>query len=175
MHSLLLIPVLLFTYITDPVELGSLKATPPADWKETRATNAMQYKVFQIPKADGDKDESVLTIFSFGGGGVGGLEANVQRWKGMIDPGPGKNINDVSKLETFKVAGIDVTYFDATGTYLFKPNFNDPSNVVRKPNYRLINIYFPTADKVYTLRLVGPAKSVGAAEKGFKEWVKSFK
>jgi hypothetical protein len=174
MHAILFVPVLLFAAVSDPVELGNLKSTPPAEWKAGRPTNTMQYRVFTVPKAEGDKDDTVLTIYTFGPS-VGGLEANLKRWKGMIDPGEGKNIDDAAKIEKFKVADIDVVYFDAEGTYLFKPNLADASNVIRKPNYRLINVYFPTPDRVFTMRLVGPAKSVAAAEKGFKEWVKSFK
>lgn len=157
----------------DSVELGSLKSTPPADWKEGRA-GQMQLKNFTLPKAEGDTDPTTLTIYQFPGG-VGGLEANLARWKGMIDPGAGKKIEDVAKIVNMEISKIKVTSFDATGTYLFKPNMSDPSNVVKKENFRLINVYFPTEDKVYTMRLVGPAKSVAAAEKGFKEWLKNFK
>lgn len=157
----------------DTVELGSLKSTPPEGWKEGRA-GQMQLKNYTLPKAEGDSDPTTLTIYQFPGG-VGGLENNLKRWNGMIDPGAGKKIEDVAKVTNFEVSKIKVTMFDATGTYLFKPNMSDPSNVVRKDNYRLINVYFPTEEKVYTMRLVGPAKSVAAAEKGFSEWLKNFK
>lgn len=160
--------------LSDPIDLGGLKSTPPDTWKEGRVTSSMQYKTFTLPKAEGDTDPTTLTIFQFGKG-VGGLEANLARWKGMIDPGAGKKIEDVAKIENTEISKIKVTSFDATGTYLFKPNMSDPSNVVKKENFRLINVYFPTEDTVYTLRLVGPAKSVAAAEKGFKEWLKNFK
>jgi len=163
----------MFFIAADAVELGSLKSTPPSDWKEGRA-GQMQLKSYTLPKAEGDTDATTLTIYQFPGG-VGGLDANLTRWKGMIDPGAGKKIDDVAKIENMEISKIKVTSFDATGTYLFRPNMSDPSNVVRKENYRLINVYFPTEDKVYTMRLVGPAKSVAAAEKGFKEWLKNFK
>ena len=169
--------LVLFSILTlapgDAVELGSLKSTAPSDWKEGRA-GQMQLKNFTLPQAEGDKDPTTLTIYQFPGG-VGGLDANLTRWKGMIDPGKDKKIDDVAKISSMEVSKIKVTMFDATGTYLFKPNMSDPSNVVRKENYRLINVYFPTDDKVYTMRLVGPAKSVAAAEKGFTEWLKNFK
>lgn len=164
---------LMTAFAADAVELGTLKSEPPADWKEGRA-GQMQLKNYTLPKAEGDTDPTTLTIFQFPGG-VGGLDANLARWKGMIDPGKDKKIEDVSKLDSFEVSKIKVTVFDATGTYLFKPNFSDPTNVVRKENYRLINVYFPTDDKVYTMRLVGPAKSVAAVDKGFKDWLKNFK
>ncbi|HMP16699.1 MAG TPA: hypothetical protein PKD72_06740, partial [Gemmatales bacterium] len=115
-----------------------------------------------------------LTIFQFPGG-VGGLEANLKRWKGMIEPEGGKNVDEITKISDFDVSGIKVTLCDATGTFLFKPNMADPSNVVKKKGYRLINVYFPADDKVYTIRLVGPAKSVAASEKGFMDWLKNFR
>jgi hypothetical protein len=163
----------LLCFTADAVELGSLKSTPPADWKEGRA-GAMQLKSYTLPKAEGDSDPTTLTIYQFPGG-VGSLDNNLKRWKGMIDPGKGKAIDDVAKIENFEVSKIKVTSFDASGTYLFRPNMQDPNTVVKKENYRLINIFFPADDKVYTMRLVGPAKSVAAAEKGFMEWVKNFK
>jgi hypothetical protein len=157
----------------DPVEFGSLKSTPPEGWKEMRA-GPMQLKNFTVPKAEGDEDPTTLTIFQFPGG-VGGLDANLKRWKGMIEPPEGKTTDDINKVTDFEVSKIKVTMCDATGTFLFKPNMSDPSNVVKKKNFRLINVYFPTDDKVYTIRLVGPAKSVAAAEKGLLEWLKNFK
>lgn len=164
--------LLLAAFVADAVELGNLKSTPPADWKENRASS-MQLKNFTVPKAEGDSDPTVLVIFQFPGG-VGSLDQNLARWKMMIEPAAGKKIDDVSKVETFEISKTKVTCFDATGTYLYKPNMAE-TTVVKKENYRLITVYFPSDDKVYTMRLVGPAKSVAAAEKGFKEWLKNFK
>lgn len=169
---LLFVSLLVPASPADAVELGNLKSTPPADWKEGRA-GQMQLKTFTLPKAEGDTDPTTLTIFQFPGG-VGGMEANLNRWKGMIDPGAGKKIDDVAKITSFEVSKTKVTVFDATGTYLFKPNFSEPT-VVRKENYRLINVYFPGEEKVFTMRLVGPARSVAAVEKGFMDWLKNFK
>ena len=171
-HLLPSLMVLLSGFAGDAVELGNLKSTPPDDWKESKA-GPMQFKAYTLPKAEGDTDPTTLTIFQFPGG-VGSLEENMKRWKGMIDPGAGKKIDDVAKIDSFEVSKIKVSSFDATGTYLFKPNMREP-DVVRKENYRLITVFFPTDDKVYTMRLVGPAKSVAAVEKGFKDWLKNFK
>lgn len=166
--------LVLLSIPADAVELGNLKASPPADWKEGRAVGTMQYKVFTLPKAEGEADPTNLTIFQFGTS-VGGLDANLDRWKKQIEPGKGKTIDDIAKIENFEVSKVKVTYFDATGTYLV-PNFSNPNaEKVRKENYRLINVYFPTEEKIYTMRLVGPAKSVAAVEKGFKDWLKNFK
>ena len=75
MFSIFMAPLLaLMTgYPVDAVELGSLKSTPPADWKEGRA-GQMQLKTYTLPKAEGDTDPTTLTIYQFPGG-VGGRDA----------------------------------------------------------------------------------------------------
>ncbi len=159
----------------DVVEIDGLKSSPPADWKEARPSNTMQLKVFNLPKAEGDKEDTVVTIFFFGQGSGGGLEQNLERWKKQIEPAPGKKVEDVVKIDKFDVGKVKTTYFDATGTYLFRPMPVNPDNIVRKENFRLINVFFASPNGPYFIRLVGPEKSVAAQEKGFKEWVKNFK
>lgn len=176
MLAAFLAPLLLSAFPLDAVEIDGLKSTPPDTWKEKRPANEMQQKVFTLPKAEGDKEETVVTVFHFRGGG-GGVDDNVNRWKKQVEPPEGKSIDDVAKVETFEVGGgkVKITYFDATGTYLFRPMPVNPENVVKKPNYRLINAYFASANGPYFIRLVGPVKSVSAQEKGFKDWIKNFK
>jgi hypothetical protein len=172
MLSLIFTPLLCLA-TADVVELGKLKSATPADWKENRVTNSMQIKNFTLPKAEGE-DPATLIVYQFGTG-VGGLDANIKRWKGMIEPPQGKTVEDITKVTELEVSKIKVTLVDATGTYLQR-NMADPSSKpARKENYRLINVYFPTEDAVFTLRLLGPAKSVNAAEKPFMEWLKNFK
>jgi hypothetical protein len=176
MLAVLIAPLLLSAFPFDAVELDGLKSTPPETWKERRPPNEFQLKVFALPKAEGDKEETVVTIFHFSRGG-GSVEDNVKRWKGQIEPAEGKKIDDVAKVETFEAAGgkVKVTYFDASGTYLFRPMPANPENMVKKPGYRLVNAYFASPNGPYFIRLVGPEKSVTAQEKGFKDWVKNFK
>jgi hypothetical protein len=45
----------------------------------------------------------------------------------------------------------------------------------RFPDHRMLYAYFPTDKGLFTVRLVGPAKTVEQNKKGFDEWVKNFK
>jgi len=156
-----------------PVEIGGLKSTPPANWKDKATTSQLQVKAFTLPGTEGGKDDATLTVYFFQGQG-GGVEENVKRWKGMFQPPAGKNIDDVAKTEELTVGGAKVTVLDVSGTYLFKARPMD-TQAEPRPDHRMLAVFFPTAKGPYYMRLVGPAKTVAAHEKGFLEWLKNFK
>jgi hypothetical protein len=157
------------------VDLGGLKSTAPAAWKEETAGKMRAYQ-FKIPRAKEDPADAEMIVFYFGPGGGGSTKDNIKRWKGFFEPPSGKSIDDVAKVEELKVAGKDVTYLDVAGTYLYKAAPFDPNaKVEKKPDYRMIGVVFETDKGAYFLRLVGPAKTVGDNKKGFDEWLKAFK
>src|SRR5205814_2686797 len=100
-----------------------------------------------------------LAIFYFEGGG-GGLEANLQRWKDRLIPPKGKNIDDVTKIEKFKVGSAEVTYLDASGTYLDAPPGKAKGEAVRRENYRFLGIYFNHESGPHFITVTGPAATV---------------
>lgn len=155
------------------VDLDGLKSTTPGDWKEEAPANRMRYMQFGLPKKGGDKEDAELVLFK---GLGGGSKNNVERWKGMFIPPEGKKIDDVAKVKEIKIGGRPAVYVDIQGTYKVKLQpFNPRSKVVKKPNYRMLAIYFDGADNPYQIKLTGPAKTVEAYKKGFDEWVKNFK
>ncbi len=157
----------------DAVEIDGLKSAAPAGWKKGQPANQFQYAVFTLPKADGDKDDTTLTIYYFNPGGGGGKDANLTRWKGMFKAPAGQN----AKVDEFKVGGVPVTELDVSGTYLFKPGgpFNPNAKTEEKPDYRMVAVIFESKNGPYYMRLVGPAKSVEKDKKDFDDWLKNFK
>jgi hypothetical protein len=155
------------------VDLDGLKSTTPGDWKEEAPSNRMRYMQFRLPKKGDDKEDAELIIFK---GLGGGSKANIDRWKGMFIPPEGKTIEDVSKVVEIKIGDRPAAYLDIQGTYEFSAQpFNPQSKKERKPNYRMLAIYFDGPDNPYQIKLTGPAKTVEAYKKGFEEWVKSCK
>ena len=138
-------------HAADPVEIDGLKSTPPAGWKKGTPANQMQYAVFTLPKADGDKEDPTMTIYFFGPGGGGGVDANVKRWKGMFKSPAGEN----SKTESFKVGDAKVTTLDISGTYLFKARPMD-ATAVEKPDHRLVGVIFESKNGPYFHRTRRP-------------------
>src|SRR5262249_8473479 len=100
------------------VELGGLKSTAPTPWKEVPVANPMmRVKQFVVPGKEGDAE---LVVFFFGENQGGGVQANLDRWKKQFTPPEGKTIEQVSKVETLKLASTKATMLDVSGTYMFK-------------------------------------------------------
>jgi hypothetical protein len=158
------------------VDLGGMTSKPPAEWKETRPMTQTQVKVFTLPKVEGDDRDAQLLVYFFGAGGAGGVQANVSRWKGMIQPPAGKNIDDIAKVNEFTVGQAKVTYLDASGTYLHRAQPNNPNSPTeQRPNHRLIAVAFESPKGPYYIRFVGPEKTVTHYKQGFDAWLKNFK
>jgi hypothetical protein len=157
------------------VTIDGLKSRVPTDWVEEDPTSRFRVKQFRLPAVKDDKDNAEVVIFYFGEGSGGSAADNIKRWKGMFVPPEGKKIDDVTKVEKKKIHGVSATYFDIHGTYLFKERPFDPaSETSRRPNYRMINVYFESKKGPYFFRLVGPADTVENYKKGFDEWVEDF-
>ena len=58
----------------------------PADWRNEPPSSSMRMAQASIP---GDAGDGQLTVFYFGPGGGGGVDANIDRWVGqmVLDPG----------------------------------------------------------------------------------------
>jgi hypothetical protein len=106
----------------------------------------------------------------------GGAKANVERWKDQFVPPEGKKIDEVAEVKEIKLGDRPATYLDVQGTYLFNPQpFNPRSKKEKKPDYRMLALYYDGPKEIYQIKLTGPAKTVEAYKKGFDEWLKNFK
>ena len=152
-------------------KLDNLKSTTPADWKSEKPTSTLRLAQFRLPKAEGDKDDAELRVFSLGGS----AKQNLERWKGEFQPPKGKSMDDVSKVEEFKVAGCAVLYFDVSGTWLDGAPGQPADKKTKREDYRMIAVQFNGPDNPFQFKLMGPAKTVEKHKKGFDEWLKGFK
>lgn len=159
------------------VELGGLKSKAPAGWKVQEPSNKLRLHQMSIAKADGDKENAELVVFFFGAGGGGGTEENIKRWKTQFIAPEGKTIDEVSKLEKYKVGAVaDVVCLDIAGTFKYKnPPFSPTAKEERKDNFRRFNVIFDTDKGAYFITLTGPAKTMQKQKEAFDGWIKAFK
>src|SRR5579883_3253023 len=100
------------------IELDGLTSKVPATWKAQKPdpkTGKFRFAQFQVPRADGDKEDAGVVISYFGPGSGGGVNDNVKRWKGQFAAPPGKSADEIAKVEMFKVGDVPVTYVDIHG------------------------------------------------------------
>jgi hypothetical protein len=156
-------------------EIGGHKSLAPSTWKSQKPTTPDRVYQFDIPKADGDKDDAHLIVFMFRNGG-GSVDANIKRWKTMVKPADGAKESDTYKVSEFKVGDIKVTMLEANGTYLLKKRPFDPDEQPEAmPNYRLVAGVLETNKGMYYIRMYGPQKTMEANRKGFDDWIKNLK
>lgn len=152
------------------VEWGGAKSTTPAGWKEETPSNKMRQAQFKLEKEKGDPEDAELALFASPGGGSveQNLERQVKKFELAKDAKPA-----VSKV---KIGKAEATYQDITGTLLKKfPPFDPNAKITKVENYRQIYVIFEGKDAVYSLTLLGPAKTVEKHKKEFDEWLKNFK
>jgi len=158
------------------VTIDGLSSRAPESWKESPAGGPMRVRQFTLPRVAGESRDAELIVFFFGTGGGGDAESNVARWKTLFEPPAGKTIDQVSKVETFKVGAVKVTTFDVTGTFLFRARPMDPpQSAEKRPGHRMIGVVFESPKGPYFMRLVGPEKTVTHYKPGFDTWLKAFK
>jgi hypothetical protein len=156
-----------------PVTIDGLTSTVPASWKE-QPPKPMRFKQYTVPHAPGDEHDAEVVIFFFGPGQGGDATANLTRWKGMFVPPEGKKIDDVSKVETIKVSGVEVTILDIHGSYKWKASMMSPEEELR-PNHRMLSVIFASPQGPYFIRFVGPEKTIEKNKKDFDKWLRGFK
>lgn len=143
--------------------------TAPANWivKQPKS-NIIEFE-FEVPVAEGDEIPGRVTVMGAGGG----IDANVDRWKGQFKaPAEGEVKAERKDLE---IAGQPVHIVDIKGTYMDKPGPFVPGPGTERPDYRMLGAIITTKDAgQYFVKLYGPAKTIGAAEPSFKKMIEGM-
>ncbi len=161
-----------------PVQLDYLRGLLPGEWSAQPASSQFRLLQFALPKAPGDAAAPSLIVFHFGRNGGGGVEDNVRRWMGMMSQPEDGDPAEVAGLKTDTREGLRLTHVDIPGTYKDRP-FPASPEFVPRAGYRMLAAVVETTreggDGPYFVRIVGPAKSVEAARKGWDAFLASLK
>ena len=161
---------------TQKVALAAdLTAQAPAEWKVQEPKSQIRTHEFVLPSAEKDVAGGILFVTHFGKGGGGGLEANLQRWYGMVEQPDGSSTEKAAKKDEIKdVAGGKVVWLDMSGTYLDRPTPMS-QQVTKRPNYRVFAVMIDAGkDGPYWIRAYGPESVMKAHRDGFERFLKSI-
>jgi hypothetical protein len=176
--SLALLTGLNFAYAGgETIEFAGLTSKAPSNWKRQNPSNKLRLYQMLIPKVEGDKDDAEFVVFFFGKDGGGGTEDNIKRWKTQFIAPEGKTLDEVSKLDKYKVGtAANVVCLDISGTFKYKnPPFSPTAKEERKENFRRFNVIFDTDQGAYFITLTGPTKTMAKNKEAFDGWIKAFK
>ncbi|MCA9014033.1 MAG: hypothetical protein KDA77_01765 [Planctomycetaceae bacterium] len=142
-------------------EFDGIQFEVPAGWEQVALSPEQQGMIsasFRIPQAgDGVK----LTLSSVGGG----IDANLQRWKGQFQLPPG----EAPLQETIRVDHVDAIWIDLRGTFDSGPAIS--SSVAS--GMRMIGVAIPRSPRDFYLKLTGPREQLLKVETEFRDFVKS--
>ena len=149
---------------------AGIRWAAPASWK-TEGPRPMRAATYSITPAAGDQGIAECVVNYFGPGQGGGIDANVERWKGQVLGADGKPAS--AKVDKRTVRGVPITIIDASGTYT---GMGGPMSGGSKPvaGYRLIGAIAEGPGGNVFFKLTGPAKTIAAEQKNFDQLLASI-
>ena len=142
---------------------------PPA-FKRVPPSNPMRKASFVVPRAAGDSEDGELTVFYFGPGQGGSIDANVDRWVkqfGEVKP------DDVKRADREANGLHEHTVELASGT--FSGGMSMGGAAKPKDNYGLIGGIVETPSGPYFFKMTGPSKTIKQAKPDFYKLLDSIK
>jgi hypothetical protein len=141
---------------------------PPA-FRRVPPSNPMRKASYVVPRAEGDAEDGELTVFYFGPGQGGSIDANVERWVGQfgaVKPGDVKRADrEANGLRQHTVELESGTFSAGMGMGSGKP----------KENYGLVGGIVETPSGAYFFKMTGPSKTVKQAKPDFYKLLDSIK
>lgn len=128
----------------------------PAEWTTSPNTSSMRLATYRVPVAQGDAEETEVTVVRAGGT----TDANIERWIGQFDEA-GHDERTVKTVGTFKITLVEVS-----GTYLGGAMMPRPDAPGHK-GWSLLGAVVETPTSPYFFKMTGPTASVKAAQGAF--------
>jgi hypothetical protein len=147
---------------------AGLHWTAPAGWK-TAPPQAMRAATYAIAAAPGDTAGSECVVYFFGAGQGGGVEANIERWKGQFTSASKPAAAIVSKRTAH---GVAMTTIDVAGEYSGLGGPVAASKPV--PGYRLLGAVVEGPGGNLFVKFTGPAKTIAANKAKYDLLLDSF-
>ena len=142
---------------------AGVRWTAPAGWK-VEAARPMRAATYSIAPAAGDQGIAECVVNYFGPGQGGGVDANIERWRGQVLGADGKPAT--AKIDKRTGRGVPITLIDSTGTYT---GMGGPMGGGKPAaGYRLIGAIVEGPGGSVFFKLTGPAKTIAAQQKNFE-------
>ncbi len=139
----------------------------PAGWTSQPPESGMRLAQAEIPGAGGPGQ---LTVFYFGPGGGGPVEANLQRWIGQIGP-EGRS---EPKRESFALDnGLQVTWVEVAGTLL--PSTMGTGPAKEQPGSRVFAAVVEGPGGPWFFKATGPDATLSAQRDAFVGLLRSVR
>lgn len=141
----------------------------PPEFKRVPPSNPMRKAAFVVPRAAGDSEDGEITVFYFGAGQGGSIDANVDRWVKQFD---GIKPGDVRRADREANGLRQHTVELDSGTF----SSGMPGGAQKpKAGFGLVGGIVETPSGPYFFKMTGPSKTVKEAKPHFYKLLDSIK
>lgn len=144
----------------------------PPGWAKEEVASKMRYAQFQLPKSEGDKDQGSMTIYFFGSGQGGSVDANLKRWIAQMTQPDGSSSQDKAETTKKEFNGMKATLLKLNGTYT-PPPFMAKTEGGPKEGYRMLAAVLETKAGPFFFKAMGPEKALRSQEDNFEKFLAS--
>lgn len=152
----------------DENKIAGISFTAPENWNETQPTSSMRAFQFAIPGAV-PHDDAEMAVFYFGRGMGGGVQANIDRWKGQF------TVLRQDKTEERQVNGLEVVVVTLKGTY--QPT-GGPMMAAQGPpveDFAVLGAIAAAPEGPVFFKMTGPEKTIDNAREDFNRLINSIR
>ena len=136
-------------------KLAEFEVSVPKEWEKGQPSGMMRMAQWVVPGPGGDAQ---MVVYRFKGG-AGGVEANMNRWKGQFTPPEGKTPDDIAKQDKKTVGALTLHTLDVTGHYTaaMTPGAAEKQD---KPDHRMLAAIVEGSGDPLFFKATGPAKTL---------------
>ncbi len=145
-------------------KVGALTWSAPEGWEARLPSSSMRLAEYIIPGSAGPGE---MTIFYFGPGGGGGVDANIARWIGQFATPEGQPVQ--GKRST-REGAVKLHLVEADGT--FNPGM--AGSGPPRDQYKMLGAIAESSVGLYFFKLVGPQATVEANATAFESFIQSL-
>ncbi len=162
------------------VEVVGLSFEVPATWQRTPASGTTKPVAFRLPRADADTVDTQVVLIHYGPAQAKFVKQNLEGWTRLFENPDGGTGADLAKTTTRQVGSLKATLIDLTGSYT--GGLEDDGEGKRmaaagpKRNWRLLGAALEGPPPgPWFWRIIGPARTVSAAQSDFDALIESAK
>lgn len=150
-------------------DLGGISVVMPSGWEQMSPANQMRLAEYRLPGGLVKAADAVLTVFHFGRGQGGAVDANIERWYGQFTQVDGTDTRSKARRWQKVIQGIEVHWVDISG------EFSGGMGSEPIANARMLGVIAEASAGAFFFKVVGPIQTINHWEASFEQYVASFR
>lgn len=145
-----------------------IKWQVPEGWRSEKPKSAVRKATYGVPRVKGDKEDAEVSVFYFGPGQGGSIDANAVRWIGQFS---GVKDGDTKRSDR-EANGVRQHLVEVVkGTY----GSGMPGDTGTKENFGMVAAIVEAPSGTYFFKMIGPSETVQAGRSGLVALLDSIK